>query len=113
MGSFHGHLPRMPKPPMPIVARSQSQPGVDRISPSDVFDEHNFEYCTISTESCFDTNYVKKSGTVVAPPVVFVHGFGASSKHWRATLKDLTATGRTVYAIDLLGFGSSPKPELH
>ena len=32
--------------------------------------------------------------------------------HRRATIKDLSAAGRTVYAIDLLGFGSSEKPQV-
>ena len=60
----------------------------------------------------FGTNYVKVSGTSAAPPVVLVHGFGGSSGQWRATLTDLAAAGRTVYAVDLLGFGDSPKPRL-
>ena len=61
----------------------------------------------------FGTNYVKVSGgTSAAPPVVLVHGFGGSSGQWRATLEDLAAAGRTVYAVDLLGFGDSPKPRL-
>ena len=65
----------------------------------------------------FGTNYVKLSGlgtpqTSAAPPVVLVHGFGGSSGQWRATLTDLAAAGRTVYAVDLLGFGDSPKPRL-
>ena len=57
------------------------------------------------------TKYVAHIGSQDdAPPIVFVHGFGASSLQWRATLADVAATGRTAYAIDLLGFGSSPKP---
>ena len=61
----------------------------------------------------FDTNYVKVgSASSAHPPVVLVHGFGSSSGQWRATLKDLAAAGRTAYAIDLLGFGQSPKPRL-
>ena len=66
-----------------------------------------FDFCG------YGTNYVKCEGTSPASvPVVLVHGFGGSSGQWRATLKDVALAGRTVYAIDLLGFGDSPKPAL-
>lgn len=43
------------------------------------------------------------------PPVVLVHGFGASSHHWRKNLTALAEISR-VYVIDLIGFGASAKP---
>jgi len=43
------------------------------------------------------------------PPVILVHGFGASLGHWRKNMPELAKTNR-VYAIDLLGFGGSAKP---
>ncbi|KAK4266927.1 hypothetical protein QN277_023785 [Acacia crassicarpa] len=43
------------------------------------------------------------------PPLLLVHGFGASIPHWRRNIKTL-AHNHTVYAIDLLGFGASDKP---
>ncbi len=42
-------------------------------------------------------------------PVLLVHGFGASTHHWRKNIPDL-AQHYQVYAIDLLGFGQSAKP---
>lgn len=42
-------------------------------------------------------------------PVVLIHGFGASSDHWRHNLAALAVKHR-VYAIDLIGFGLSAKP---
>ena len=42
------------------------------------------------------------------PPLLFIHGFGASIKHWRYNLS-LLAKEYRVYAIDLLGFGASRK----
>jgi pimeloyl-ACP methyl ester carboxylesterase len=43
------------------------------------------------------------------PPVVCLHGFGASSYTWRE-IRDSLAASRTVYTLDLKGFGDSPKP---
>lgn len=42
--------------------------------------------------------------------VVLIHGFGASSWHWRKNMPVLAENCR-VYAIDLIGFGGSAKPE--
>jgi len=44
------------------------------------------------------------------PAVVLIHGFGASSYHWRQNIPVL-AQRFQVYAIDLIGFGSSAKPD--
>jgi pimeloyl-ACP methyl ester carboxylesterase len=41
--------------------------------------------------------------------VLLVHGFGASSGHWRHTIPALAADAHVV-AVDLLGFGASDKP---
>jgi pimeloyl-ACP methyl ester carboxylesterase len=43
------------------------------------------------------------------PVLILIHGFGASSDHWRKNLPELGVEHR-VYAIDLLGFGLSAKP---
>lgn len=44
-----------------------------------------------------------------AEAVVLIHGFGASSGHWRHTIPAL-AQQAEVFALDLLGFGMSDKP---
>uniref|UniRef100_A0A0D9WGL3 AB hydrolase-1 domain-containing protein n=1 Tax=Leersia perrieri TaxID=77586 RepID=A0A0D9WGL3_9ORYZ len=51
-------------------------------------------------------NYLLKGD---GPPVLLVHGFGASVGHWRRNIGVLSESN-TVYAIDLLGFGASEKP---
>ncbi|MEO0458517.1 MAG: alpha/beta fold hydrolase [Cyanobacteria bacterium P01_A01_bin.114] len=43
-------------------------------------------------------------------PIVLIHGFGASSDHWRKNIPVLAETNR-VYAIDLIGYGQSAKPK--
>lgn len=42
--------------------------------------------------------------------VILLHGLGNSSKSWRAIAKQLPPDVRVI-AIDLLGFGDSPKPK--
>ncbi len=43
------------------------------------------------------------------PPLLLVHGFGASTDHWRQNIAELQQNFQ-VWAIDLLGFGRSAKP---
>ncbi|MEG4571885.1 alpha/beta fold hydrolase [Microcoleus sp. N3A4] len=45
------------------------------------------------------------------PPLLLIHGFGASTDHWRKNISGLSKDFE-VWAIDLLGFGRSAKPEL-
>ena len=47
---------------------------------------------------------------ISGPVLILIHGFGASSDHWRKNLPELGVEHR-VYAIDLLGFGLSAKPK--
>ncbi|MCC5640399.1 alpha/beta fold hydrolase [Nostoc sp. CHAB 5844] len=44
------------------------------------------------------------------PPLLLVHGFGASTDHWRKNINGLYQDFE-VFAIDLLGFGRSAKPQ--
>ena len=59
--------------------------------------------------------YYKTAGLITdvegqtAPPVIFLHGFGASSFAWRHNLPAV-AEQHKVVALDLLGFGKSDKP---
>jgi pimeloyl-ACP methyl ester carboxylesterase len=45
------------------------------------------------------------------PPLLLVHGFGASTDHWRKNIADLSQDFE-VWAIDLLGFGRSAKADV-
>lgn len=46
--------------------------------------------------------------SISKPPILLLHGFGASIGHWRKNLGVLSQE-HTVYALDLLGFGASQK----
>ena len=43
-------------------------------------------------------------------PIIFLHGFGASSKHWRKNTNYFVNKGYVVYSLDLIGFGNSAQP---
>jgi pimeloyl-ACP methyl ester carboxylesterase len=46
-------------------------------------------------------------------PIILIHGFGASIRHWRKNIPVLADAGYQVFALDLLGFGKSAKPPLN
>ncbi|MDR9403843.1 MAG: alpha/beta fold hydrolase [Halothece sp. Uz-M2-17] len=56
--------------------------------------------------------YYVQAGTkeTTHPPLLLIHGFGASTDHWRKNIAELQEEFQ-VYAIDLLGFGRSSKPD--
>jgi pimeloyl-ACP methyl ester carboxylesterase len=63
------------------------------------------EFVTVGTVK---THFVRKGAA--GRPVVLVHGFGASTYSWRATIEALAPRFR-VYALDLKGFGLTAKPK--
>ena len=55
------------------------------------------------------SNYETREGqNLQNPPILLLHGFGASIGHWRQNINVLSQK-HTVYALDLLGFGASEK----
>lgn len=63
---------------------------------------------TTKTKTKHSINYLSM-GDNTKPALLLVHGFGASSYHFRYNIPEL-AKHYHVYAIDLLGFGWSDKP---
>lgn len=55
--------------------------------------------------------YYVKAGQTQSnlPPLLLIHGFGASTDHWRKNIAQLQESFQ-IWAIDLLGFGRSAKP---
>lgn len=71
-------------------------------------------------------NTVRFQTAGCGPPIVLIHGFGMCSgyvvwsrmnpritihRHWRYNIPALVDAGYKVYALDLLGFGASDKPQ--
>ena len=44
-------------------------------------------------------------------PIVCIHGFGGNADQWRYNLPALQFAGHRSYAVDLLGYGYSDKPD--
>lgn len=57
-------------------------------------------------------HYVQAGSNPERSPLLLIHGFGASTDHWRKNIEVLAGTYE-VWAIDLLGFGRSAKPRLN
>ncbi|CAM9602744.1 unnamed protein product [Ascophyllum nodosum] len=58
----------------------------------------------------YDIRYKVAGEGTDGPAMVLIHGFGANADHWRKNLPRLAKAGPT-YAIDLLGYGFSSKPD--
>lgn len=43
-------------------------------------------------------------------PLLLIHGLGARASDWAPLIPELSRNGYHVYALDLLGYGASPKP---
>ncbi|MGE5553438.1 MAG: alpha/beta fold hydrolase [Betaproteobacteria bacterium] len=55
--------------------------------------------------------YGGPAGAALAPPVLLLHGLGASTAVWLKTAPELARAGFTVYALDFPGFGGSEVPQ--
>jgi pimeloyl-ACP methyl ester carboxylesterase len=62
-------------------------------------------------QRCSNDDLPKALPQPVNAPVLLLHGFGASIGHWQNNLEFL-ATDRTVYGLDLVGWGGSRKPNI-
>ncbi len=51
--------------------------------------------------------HFRVTGKESSPPIVLIHGFGASSDHWRNNAEIFASEGFRVFGIDLIGFGKS------
>mmetsp|Transcript_16101 Transcript_16101/g.40558 ORF Transcript_16101/g.40558 Transcript_16101/m.40558 type:complete len:421 (-) Transcript_16101:101-1363(-) len=59
----------------------------------------------------YKTRYQSAGEDNDGPSVILVHGFGGNADHWRKNTQVLADQGFRVYAIDLIGYGYSDKPD--
>ncbi|PON56236.1 DNA photolyase class 1, 8-HDF type [Parasponia andersonii] len=76
--------------------------------------------CQISGDRTYGIRIWKWKGHLIqytvaghkGPAILLVHGFGAFLEHYRDNIYDLAEGGNQVWAITLLGFGKSEKPNV-
>ena len=58
-------------------------------------------------------HYLESPSKIAGPerPVFLIHGLGARASDWSRMIPEFSAAGYHVYAVDLLGYGDSPKPD--
>ncbi|XVF51206.1 hypothetical protein PTKIN_Ptkin04bG0165900 [Pterospermum kingtungense] len=99
-----------------IVEMLQGKMVGQHLHPIPRWSECDCEFCNSWASSCKDTLFVKAEGPKdkAREDVLFIHGFVSSSAFWTETLfPNFSSTAKSNYrlfAVDLLGFGRSPKP---
>ena len=76
-------------------------------SPSLINKNANFNWNFLNYPVHTISAYPEKISKDIA--ILLIHGFGASTDHWRFNIPILSKKYE-VHAFDLLGFGKSPKP---
>ncbi|KAJ0716620.1 putative dihydrolipoyllysine-residue acetyltransferase [Helianthus annuus] len=99
-----------------VVEMLQEKIGGHRSHPVPRWSDCDCDTCNSWLNSCKDTLFVHMEGRKdnVTENVLFIHGFISSSAFWTETLfpnfsRSIKSKYR-LFAIDLLGFGKSPKP---
>ncbi|KAI3828746.1 hypothetical protein L1987_02855 [Smallanthus sonchifolius] len=99
-----------------VVEMLQEKIGGKKSHPVPRWSDCNCDTCNSWSSSCKDTLFVCTDGRKdnVSENVLFIHGFISSSAFWTETLfpnfsRSIKSKYR-LFAIDLLGFGKSPKP---
>ncbi|KAK4486561.1 hypothetical protein RD792_009246 [Penstemon davidsonii] len=99
-----------------IVEMLQGRIGKEQKLPIPRWSDCDCNTCNSWTSSCKETLFVKADGAKdnVQEDVIFIHGFISSSAFWTETLyPNFSKYAKSKYrllAVDLLGFGRSPKP---
>ncbi len=73
---------------------------------------HGVEHAHVTVDG-YRIHYLEAKPKSGSPerPLVLIHGLGARATDWAPLMPGLAEAGYHVYALDLLGYGSSPKPK--
>uniref|UniRef100_A0A6N2JXA5 AB hydrolase-1 domain-containing protein n=1 Tax=Salix viminalis TaxID=40686 RepID=A0A6N2JXA5_SALVM len=99
-----------------IVEMLRGKIGGQQLHPTSRWSDCDCKFCTRWTTSSKQTLFVRAEGPKdkAKEDVLFVHGFISSSAFWTETLfpnfSNAVKSTYRLFAIDLLGFGRSPKP---
>ncbi|KAH0975130.1 hypothetical protein GBA52_017029 [Prunus armeniaca] len=100
-----------------IVEMLQGKIGGQQCHPIPRWSDCDCKFCTSWTSNSKETLYVRTEGPKdykAQEDVLFIHGFISSSAFWTETLfpnfSSAAKSNFRLFAIDLLGFGRSPKP---
>ncbi|KAF5457964.1 hypothetical protein F2P56_022033 [Juglans regia] len=99
-----------------IAEMLQGKFGRQQLHPIPRWSDCNCKICTSWTSSSKETLFVQAEGPKdkAREDVLFIHGFISTSAFWTETLfPNFSSAAKSTYrlfAIDLLGFGRSPKP---
>lgn len=99
-----------------IVEMLQGKMGGQQLHPIPRWSDCDCKFCTSWTSSTSESLYVKAQEPKgkAREDVIFIHGFISSSAFWTETLfPNFSTSAKSTYrflAVDLLGFGRSPKP---
>lgn len=75
-------------------------------------------FCAYATKLCTPKPQFKHSLQYTfcgheGPAVLLVHGFGAFLEHFRDNIGNIAEAGHRVWAITMVGFGKSEKPNVN
>ena len=73
------------------------------------FEEENINYPNFWDWNGFKVCW-SVSGEDNEIPIIFLHGFGASRKHWRSNIEYFAKRNFASYSVDLIGFVDSDQP---
>ncbi|KAK8489094.1 hypothetical protein V6N11_028455 [Hibiscus sabdariffa] len=100
-----------------VVEMLQGKMVGQQLHPIPTWSDCDCKFCNSWASSSKDTLFVKAQGpkdNKAREDVIFIHGFISSSAFWTETLfPNFSSTAKSTYrflAVDLLGFGRSPKP---